>query len=242
MKSASTIAWRDWLLTAARAAIHRPTGTVIVSDLHLGYAEARRRTGEAIPAPSVAEALFPLHVLLRQHEPASLILAGDLFEAGPDSLVLEQLLGWLESAKLKSVTVLAGNHDRGLRSVPPLLRPAAEPVRVGEWQVVHGDQQRPEGAVVQGHLHPALRPVPGLPLVPCFLAREEHLVLPAFSVEAAGVDLGRQPAFVGHRCFAIVGEDVLEVRKGEPVTFVPGSPDQITDTSGATNRAWKRRG
>src|SRR5262249_24855004 len=38
----------DWLLTAARTAIHRPTATAILSDLHLGYAEARRRNGEAV--------------------------------------------------------------------------------------------------------------------------------------------------------------------------------------------------
>src|SRR5262249_34562148 len=38
---------RDWLLTPERAAVHLPTATAIVADLHLGYNHARRRTGEA---------------------------------------------------------------------------------------------------------------------------------------------------------------------------------------------------
>ena len=39
----------DWLLTPARVAIHTPTRTAVLADLHLGYAEARHRTGEAVP-------------------------------------------------------------------------------------------------------------------------------------------------------------------------------------------------
>ena len=32
----------DWELTPDRAAVHLPTRTAVVADLHLGYAEARQ--------------------------------------------------------------------------------------------------------------------------------------------------------------------------------------------------------
>jgi metallophosphoesterase superfamily enzyme len=200
--------WNDWLLTPARAAIHRATRTVVVADLHLGYAETRRRAGEAIPAPSIEEALAPLRALLQQHDLHSLIVAGDLFEAKPDSAVVDALLAWIESAGVRSLTILAGNHDRGLSKAPFLLRPAAGPVLVGGWQIVHGDGERPAGRVVQGHIHPALRLRAGLPLLPCFLAEHDHLILPAYSAEASGVDVSRHPGFESYRRHVIAGETV----------------------------------
>src|SRR5438067_991701 len=35
----------DWLLTPQRVAVHRPSGSAVVADLHLGYGQARRRGG-----------------------------------------------------------------------------------------------------------------------------------------------------------------------------------------------------
>ena len=40
----------NWLLTPERAAIHLPTATAVLADLHLGYNEVRCGTGEAVPA------------------------------------------------------------------------------------------------------------------------------------------------------------------------------------------------
>src|SRR5205823_7028233 len=74
------IVWDDWLLTAARAAIHLPTRTAVVADLHLGYAEVRRRAGEAVPLRPVAASLEPLRTLLAEQAAEHLVLAGDVFE------------------------------------------------------------------------------------------------------------------------------------------------------------------
>src|SRR5262245_20458173 len=117
------ITWGEWLLTAARVAVHRPTGTAVVSDLHLGYAEARLLRGLACPPPPVEETLALLQAGLRVHALHALLVAGDLFEAGPDAETVERLLSWVNAAGVRSLTVLAGNHDRGLRLVPPSLRP-----------------------------------------------------------------------------------------------------------------------
>src|SRR5437660_10883840 len=72
----------DWLLTSARAAVHRPTATAVLSDLHLGYAEARRRSGEAIPAVDLNSVLAPLASVLAPLRVRRLVIAGALFEAG----------------------------------------------------------------------------------------------------------------------------------------------------------------
>ena len=205
------IVWDDWLLTAARAAVHLPTGTAVVSDLHLGYADVRRRGGEAVPLRPVAASLHDLRVLLHEKAVEHLVLAGDVFEAAASPDLCGELLRWIEGIGVRSVRVLEGNHDRGLSKAPEPLRPVRPPVLLGEWQVVHGDGDLPPGRVVQGHIHPALRPRLDLPPVPCFLTRPGHLVLPAYCAEASGVDVSRQERWAGYDRHAVVGGSVLSV-------------------------------
>ncbi len=50
----------DWHLTFRRIAIHVPTATAVVADLHLGYQDARRQCGDAIPSVDVETQLAPL--------------------------------------------------------------------------------------------------------------------------------------------------------------------------------------
>jgi putative SbcD/Mre11-related phosphoesterase len=203
--------WQDWLLTPARAAVHVPFETAVVADLHLGYAEARRRSGEAVPLPSVSEQLAPLAALVRERGLRRMVVAGDLFEAGVRPEIVGQLLAWLDEVGVADFTLVPGNHDRGLRSLPARLKQAGESFALGDWLVVHGDRQRPDGSVVQGHLHPCLRVVRGRPGVPCFLASSNHLVLPAYCAEASGADVRSDERWTGYRCLAIARGGVLDV-------------------------------
>src|SRR5262245_15829602 len=70
----------DWLLTAERIAVHLPSRTAVVADLHLGYAEARRRSGEAVPDDALDEQLSGLGQALQRHGTRRLVVAGDLLE------------------------------------------------------------------------------------------------------------------------------------------------------------------
>jgi putative SbcD/Mre11-related phosphoesterase len=202
------IAWDDWLLTPARAAIHRPTATAVVADLHLGYAEARRRAGESIPTPSVEEVLRPLLMLLRTCNIHALVIAGDLFETGPEDGVIKELENWLEASEVRTLSIIPGNHDRGLRTMPEALRAIEEEVLLGKWRIIHGDTELPSGPVVQGHVHPGIRM--GRSLVHCYLAKAGHLVLPAYSQDAAGCDIRNDPRWRGYRCLAIEANAVVE--------------------------------
>ena len=200
----------EWLLTPARAAIHLPTATAVVSDLHLGYAAARRRGGDAVPATGLEEILAPLRGALAAHTVRRLVIAGDLFEAGRCRETEERLLAWLHEVGVELLGVVPGNHDRGLSPGKSLLPLCETPPVLGRWRVVHGDAPLPDAPVVQGHLHPCLRLSAPRLSAPCYLLGERNLVLPAYSADAAGVNVLAAREWGGCRCYAIAGERVLD--------------------------------
>jgi putative SbcD/Mre11-related phosphoesterase len=202
--------WGDWLLTPQRVAVHLPTRTAVAADLHLGYDRVRRRGGEAVPERSIEEELGPLRRSLEEQGVSRLVIAGDLFEDGRferDEMV-EDLLGWAARHSVELTAVVPGNHDRGLGDATelPVRR---EGLRIAEWTVVHGDAARPEGPVVQGHEHPWLRWRPGVE-GPCYLLAEGHLVLPAYSADAAGGNVLGQARWANYRACVIAGAQVLD--------------------------------
>ncbi len=184
----------DWLLTAERVAVHLPSNMAVVADLHLGYAEARRRAGEAGPVRSLEELLQPLAAVLSRQQSRRLVIAGDLLEAGRCHTVLSDFHSWRKQHALEQTILIPGNHDRDLVTTndvtvgwnSDLMIAACYPV--GEWTVIHGDGDLPAGRVVQGHEHPWFR-CAGRLGAPCYLLKQNHLVLPAYSADAAGVNV-----------------------------------------------------
>ncbi len=217
----------DWLLTPQRVAVHWPTSTAVVADLHLGYAEARRRRGDAVPNESMSALLEPLLRVKLQHAARRLVIAGDLLEDGYCRDALSAFREWVERSGMELLAVVPGNHDKDLVSSAdskgqlPLY---PEGVSVGEWRIVHGDGLLPDAPVVHGHDHPYLRWSPksraNRPRFshsrfapdtidgPCFLTGPQRLILPAFSKEAAGVNILSMPRWRAFCCH-IVAEDRL---------------------------------
>jgi putative SbcD/Mre11-related phosphoesterase len=199
----------DWLLTPERVAVHLPTATAVAADLHLGYDQARQRRGEAVPLAGLDDLLGALARLVPRHGLRRLVVAGDLFEDGAGWALVPDLLGWLGARGLELAGVVPGNHDRGLadaaRDLP--LRPHG--VRLGDWLVVHGDGTLPPGRLVLGHFHPCLRWGRGI-AAPCYLIGAERIVLPAFSADAAGVDVLGARGWRDYRCAAVAGDRVLD--------------------------------
>lgn len=192
-----------WLLTTARCAIWGDVA--VVADLHLGYGRVRRHRGESVPMPTVVEELEPLARVVDDYAIKHVVVAGDLFEDGrtrPE----DELLAWLNQHSL-AMTVVPGNHDRGL--VGSRLHVVDE-LMLGPWHVVHGDgPTMPEGCVVQGHEHPWLRWRVGVE-GPCYLMTEYHLVLPAYSADAAGVNVRGRLRWSSHCAYVIAGNEVLD--------------------------------
>jgi putative SbcD/Mre11-related phosphoesterase len=206
----------DWLLTAERVALHLPSNTAVVADLHLGYDEARRLSGEAVPERSMDELLRPLAGVLTRFGTRRLVIAGDLLENGRCRIALAKFRTWLGMNETELVAIIPGNHDRDLEAEygevcgqgrKLSLSPSC--FRLAEWTVIHGDGDRPEGRVVQGHEHPWFR-FPGRLGTPCYLFTDIHLVLPAYSPDAAGVSVLGVRRWRDYRCGVIVGDRVLD--------------------------------
>jgi putative SbcD/Mre11-related phosphoesterase len=199
----------DWLLTPARAAVHLPTATAVIADVHLGYGEARQRGGDAVPSQTVAAVFAPLAPILAAHTVRRLVIAGDLFETGRMASLATEVLAWCAAVRIELFGVVPGNHDRGLAVKAPELPIYPEGLTLGRWQIVHGDEELPQGCTVQGHEHPFARwgrDVGG----PCFLIAERRLILPAFSPDAAGVNVLRAERWQDFRCYVIAGKRLLD--------------------------------
>ncbi len=175
--------------------------TAIVADIHLGYGWALRRRGQLGPTGD-AGLRGKLAAVVADLQPASLVLLGDLVHA-PRPAIAERafIVSVLqELAQSTRLTIVRGNHDRGLaRDFPELI-----PDLVPDWRcpgilAVHGDRlpETADAHLVIGHLHPAFGIIDDAGAtrrMPIFLSGTRLTVLPAFSTLAAGFDVrGRLP-------------------------------------------------
>lgn len=201
--------WIDeWLLTPQRVAVHRPSATAVIADVHLGYAEARQRRGDAVPRRTIEESLRPLVQVMTQETLRRVVVAGDLFEEGCRPELAAELLQWVRQQGIR-LELVPGNHDRK-KALSHLDLPIWEAgLDLGGWRILHGDGDMPTTPVLHGHLHPAIRH--GARKWPCYLHSPTRLVLPAFSAEAAGVNILGQTAWSGFRCLVIAEERVREL-------------------------------
>ncbi|OAI51389.1 hypothetical protein AYO44_00850 [Planctomycetaceae bacterium SCGC AG-212-F19] len=198
----------EWLLTAHRAAVHVPTATAVIADLHLGYNRVRRRIGEAVPTSDPAELIHGIRLLCQQEGIRRLVIAGDLCEDGRDPGPLGELFAALAPQTIEMLGIIPGNHDRQLAKTSTGLPLLPDGLKLGRWHIMHGDAPRARGYVVQGHVHPCLRWA-GV-AAPCFLVGPRRLILPAFSTDAAGGNVLRRREWLTYRCAVIAGGKVLD--------------------------------
>lgn len=181
----------------SRLALYAEKGNwLAVSDLHFGYEISRRARGGLWPvwgADSLAERLGQL---LRDYQPETLILNGDVIDSKAAArLVGEQWLASLaQKGGFKNLVLVRGNHDRGgvLRKFDWV-----NFFETGEFLFHHGHEPMParrmEGKIeLTGHLHPARRFSDGAGLamkLPVLVQETSRWVLPAFSPWAGGVHL-----------------------------------------------------
>jgi putative SbcD/Mre11-related phosphoesterase len=198
----------DWLLTAQRAAIHLPTATAVVADLHLGYELARLRGGDAAPSASMIEQLDPLRQVFSAHGVRRLLVAGDLVEGAACQSLIPAFQTWLRENDVEWFGLAPGNHDQhlSLEGFPCNRRG----FKLGKWGVAHGDDVLPTSRVVQGHLHPCFRWTDHAAGA-CYLISARRIILPAFSADCAGVNVLGSRRWRNYRCCVIAGERVLDM-------------------------------
>jgi putative SbcD/Mre11-related phosphoesterase len=203
--------FHDWLLTPQRVAIHIPTATAVAADLHLGYQEARRLCGDAVPHTDMETNLAPLFIALDRGKVKNLIIAGDLFEKAFDPKLWQELKSRLANAHVQFLGLIPGNHDRGLEKASLDLPLLPNGHVLEGWSIHHGDGPLPQSPVVLGHLHPAV-PYRGRQ-VPCYLLGERRLVLPAYSQDAAGFNVLTLRSGNYCRCLAIAAGKLFELQR-----------------------------
>lgn len=198
------------MLAPEGAAVRPDLGLAVIADVHLGYEWARGRSGEVIPAHSLRETLERLESLSRRVPLKRLIVAGDLVESvapcprtAADVRALDR---WLADRDCEW-SLLQGNHD------PPRqpARPRSEDV--AGWTIAHGDVIPKADRLVIGHYHPALRAAGTT--APAFVVGPSVLILPAFSRNAAGLDvrsltLPTRLRSADLRCLACLEETLLD--------------------------------
>ncbi len=175
------------LLFDARLALFlEATRSLVVADLHWGYAESHRATGNLFPVWGDNTLEATLRALVADYAPAEMIWLGDSLHTLRARTRAERFLAEAPCP----VHVLAGNHDlRWERAAPgPLAR--------GGHLLHHGDRELPAnprreaGSLeIIGHHHPAYlhRDGAGARLkLPALVQAPVRLILPALSPWAAG--------------------------------------------------------
>ncbi len=203
----------EWLLLPQRVALHEPSATAVLADVHLGYSQVRQKLGDAVPLRGVEEEMQPLVAAAGGHRIQQLIVAGDLFERGYDDECFRRFQEMLQSLHIRFAGLVPGNHDRGIETRAHLMPIWPQGFDLFGWHICHGDQPVESMRALMGHWHPALRVKRRKQ--PCFMTRGTHLVLPAFSRDAAGVDVRADARWRDWQCHWICGDDVRTKAEGE---------------------------
>ncbi len=220
MKPNGIDVYDEWRLTPEGAAIHLVEQTAVVADLHLGYEWARGAAGDCVIAHSLVETLARLALVLVHAPVTRLIVAGDLVESPRPcrrtSDDVRELCEWLAGRGI-TLLVLEGNHDRGLqpRSNVNSRSLSAMPSTcvVANWTIGHGHLPIKGERTISGHHHPVLQVE--RTTAPCFLVGPRRIVLPAFSCNAAGCDVGTASvpkSWLANplRCLVSTGSELLD--------------------------------
>lgn len=169
------------------------TRTLVVADLHWGYAESHRAAGNLFPVWGDAELEAKLHALIADHRPNEIVWLGDSLHSARSAPLARARAEAFIGASLVPVIVVAGNHDARW----PLAR--IGPLRRGRFVLHHGDRalgSSPSERLTEaeceivGHHHPAYLHCDGAGTrlkVPALVQTPRCLILPAFSPWAAGV-------------------------------------------------------
>ena len=253
-------AWPNGPTLDARRCVHlAASATLVVADLHLGYAWSRRKRGVLLPVETPDDTLERLTTLHAAYQPRRWVLLGDVVHEALDLPPLERVLRELcdRLARNAELIFCLGNHDRNLGT---RIREWSLPVAcVTSWDtdgllLAHGDtlpaadpaqtfqlasELGPRRWLI-GHEHPALSLGDGVATrvkCPAFLVAHDGIVLPAFSSWAAGCDWGRQP-FLGpvaraarfQTAWVCAGKRLLPVPLGDSEHQPPHAPRRPNQT------------
>lgn len=175
-------AW-EWLPN--RTLWHPDSGSIFLSDFHLGKAEAFQRAGINLPQGKSMHQIEGFFRFLQQKEIKTVFILGDLLH-GPTTPETHRFLALLNPLKHIRFQWILGNHDTRSAKNFGFNISQFEQSAPFEWNGIllcHEPNQSAELPYICGHIHPGLRLNLGAKQsarVPCGMLSKSHLVLPAF--------------------------------------------------------------
>jgi DNA ligase-associated metallophosphoesterase len=169
---------------------------LLVADLHLGKDASFRFAGVPVPSGINAGTLDLLSKSIESCGSEKVIVLGDMIHDGnsmtPD--LVQQFSNWRTIHSNVGLSLVRGNHDRYVDSFPePWQLKESASMKVGSVDLVHEttiDVDSLAGKFqIGGHWHPVISVGRGADemRVPCFVATENSLTLPAFGEFKGGM-------------------------------------------------------
>jgi putative SbcD/Mre11-related phosphoesterase len=176
-------------LDSRLALVHSEQRWLAVADLHYGYEVSQRAQGCLVPFWGMEDVAERLRLLVKDHQPETVIITGDLVHSRLASAEAANLIDQLRKLALRLV-LIRGNHDRNLSDLD-----MHEQYRISGYRFHHGHVSLAAEAGyldVIGHYHPCWKYHDGSGTrlrLPALIQTTRTLVLPAFSPWAAGMPL-----------------------------------------------------
>ncbi len=184
----------------------KPSKTLILADLHIGYEECLHSQGILIPQFQFQDTVKRLEKILKAARPETIIINGDLkHEFGKISETewrhTLQILDIL-ALHTKKILLVRGNHDTILEPIAEKRKvEVTDHVKIDDIYITHGDlipknnDYKNCKTIIIGHEHPAVTLKEDLreEKFKCFLRgsyKNKHLIVqPSFNLVTEGTDI-----------------------------------------------------
>jgi DNA ligase-associated metallophosphoesterase len=200
-------------LSKERAIYWEREKMLIVSDLHIGKSAHFRRSGIQVPDTVSKTDLQKLNSLIKEFNPDTLLVTGDMFHNKINSDA-DAFLAWRKTHEELKVVLVKGNHDE-LKTQDYLslgIEVHQKELLCHPFRFIHDKPKVfDEYYNICGHIHPGItiygRAKQQLKF-PCFYFSETCAILPAFSV-FTGLFIMKPDK--GESFYAITPDKVVEV-------------------------------
>jgi DNA ligase-associated metallophosphoesterase len=185
-----------------------------ISDLHLGKSAHFRQAGLQVPVTIAQTDLQRLSLLIKQYNPKTLLINGDMFHHGLNTDI-DEFCVWRKQYRELNFLLVKGNHDRlSDANYAAMNIEIHEPsFCLGPFCFIHDAPNGMEEELypISGHIHPGVTIVGKAKQrlkFPCFYFGKDYAVLPAFSLFTGLYTVYPK---VNERIFAVTPKSVVEV-------------------------------
>ena len=185
-----------------------------ISDLHLGKSAHFRQAGLQVPSTIAQTDLQRLSLLIKQYNPKTLLINGDMFHHDLNTDI-DEFSVWRKQYQELNFLLVKGNHDRlSDANYAAMNIEIHEPsFCLGPFCFIHDAPNGMEEELypISGHIHPGVTIVGKAKQrlkFPCFYFGKDYAVLPAFSLFTGLYTVYPK---ANERIFAVTPKSVVEV-------------------------------